>query len=71
MHTNIQVAGLEPARVMEIELGQPLSDIAACDEQGRCYQRALCLVRLHTRPLGVVEFQFDERESVRRTARSK
>ena len=51
---------LAPARILEIELAQPLPPISACDEQGRHYRRALCLVRLHTQPLGVVEFQFDE-----------
>jgi glycosyltransferase involved in cell wall biosynthesis len=56
----IQIRDLAPARVLGIELGQQLSAIAACDERGCCYQRALCLVRLHTQPLGVVEFQFDE-----------
>lgn len=54
------VPALAPARILEIELAQPLPAIAACDEQGRSYQRALCVVRLHTQPLGVVEFQFDE-----------
>lgn len=49
-----------PARILEIELAQPLPTIVAHDERGRSYQRALCLVRLHTQPLGVVEFQFDE-----------
>jgi hypothetical protein len=48
-------------RILEVELGQPLSAISAIDEKtGQLYQRAFCLVRLHTQPLGVVEFQFDE-----------
>ncbi len=54
------VPDLAPARVMEIELTQPLPHIAANDGQGRSYRRALGLVRLHTQPLGIVEFQFDE-----------
>lgn len=54
---------LIPARVIEIELGQPLPVLRAFDDgTGRYYQRALCLVRLHTQPLGVVEFQFDKVE---------
>lgn len=72
MHTSIQAyrpaapAALAPAlapapaRILEVELSQPLPAIAACDGQGRRYLRALCVVRLHTQPLGVVEFQFDE-----------
>lgn len=70
MHTSIQASrppapaplasALAPARILEIELSQPLSAIAACDDQGRSYLRALCVVRLHTKLLGVVEFQFDE-----------
>jgi len=56
-----QVPEFEPARVLEIELGQTLSALSALDEKtGRHYQRALCLVRLHTQPLGVVLLQLDE-----------
>ncbi|GAC1389428.1 MAG: hypothetical protein NVS4B11_03650 [Ktedonobacteraceae bacterium] len=56
-----QVPELEPACILEIELGQLLSDISALDEKtGRLYRRALCLVRLHTQPLGIVMFRFDE-----------
>lgn len=56
-----QVPELEPTRILEIELEQPLSDISALDEKtGRFYRRALCLIRLHTQPLGMVIFQFDE-----------
>jgi GT2 family glycosyltransferase len=51
----------EPARILEVEIGQPLPDVSACDAQtGRHYRRALCLVRLHTQPLGLVELQLDE-----------
>jgi len=58
----IQVSPFEPTRILEIELGQPLSPITALDEKtGKLYPRALCLVRLHTQPLGVVMFQLDER----------
>lgn len=50
---------LAPARILEIELGQPLAALSAIDEKnGRRYHRALCLVRLHSIPLGVVEIQF-------------
>jgi glycosyltransferase involved in cell wall biosynthesis len=52
---------LAPARILEIELGEPLAALSAVDERnGKRYQRALCLVRLHTIPLGVVELQFTE-----------
>jgi glycosyltransferase involved in cell wall biosynthesis len=55
------VPGLVPARVLEIELGQPLPVLLALDgSTGRYYQRALCLVQLHSQPLGVVELQFDQ-----------
>lgn len=49
-----------PARILEIELTQPIPALSACDERGRSYRRALGVVRLHTQPLGFVEFQFDE-----------
>ena len=56
-----QIAAFAPARILEIELGLPLPAIAAFDEQKAwSYQRALCVVFLHDRPIGVVEFQFDE-----------
>jgi GT2 family glycosyltransferase len=58
-----QVPVLVPARVIEIELGQPLPLQHVLDDRtGRYYQRALCVVRLHTQPLGVVELQFDKVE---------
>lgn len=58
-----QVPVLVPARVIEIELGRPLPLQHAFDDRtGRYYQRALCVVRLHTQPLGVVELQFDKVE---------
>ena len=56
-----QAPEYQPARILEIELGHSLSALSALDEKtGRLYQRALCLVRLHTQPLGMVEFHFDE-----------
>lgn len=56
-----QVPAVVPVRIVEIEVGQPLQDVSAFDEKtGQHYQRALCLVRLHTQPLGMVELQLDE-----------
>jgi GT2 family glycosyltransferase len=58
-----QVSVLVSARIIEIDLGQPLPVIRAFDARtGRYYQRALCVVRLHTQPLGIVELQFDKVE---------
>ena len=52
---------LEPMRILEVELGRPVSAVSALDEKtGRIYRRALYLVRLHTQPLGMVMLQFDE-----------
>ncbi len=49
-----------PSRVLEIEIGQPLPSLTATDEKtGRHYQRAMCLIRLHSIPLGVIEFELD------------
>jgi GT2 family glycosyltransferase len=49
-------AGFSPVRLLEVELGRPLPALAPRDPAtGRRYHRALALVRLHTRPLGVVE----------------
>jgi GT2 family glycosyltransferase len=52
-----------PMRILEVELGQPLSTISAFDEKKGCsYQRARCLVRLHTQPLGIVELEIEGSE---------
>jgi GT2 family glycosyltransferase len=51
----------EPARIVEIELGQPLPTLSATDEQtGQRYHRALCLVRLHSQPLGRIELLLEK-----------
>lgn len=56
-----QVSAFAPARIVEIEIGQPLPTIAARDgKTDEHYQRAICLVRLHTQPLGLVELELDE-----------
>jgi glycosyltransferase involved in cell wall biosynthesis len=56
-----QAAAYSPMRILEIELGEPLPSLSTIDEEtGHQYQRAMCLVRLHTQPLGVVEFQLVE-----------
>ena len=49
-----------PARMLEIELGQSLPPLCAVDEMtGRRYIRAYCLVRLHGRPLGMIEIEIE------------
>jgi glycosyltransferase involved in cell wall biosynthesis len=59
-----EVSNYVPARVLEIELGQPLLPLSDFDEKtGHYYKRALCLIRLHTQPLGVIELQLDESET--------
>jgi len=50
-----------PARIVEIEIGQPVPALTAMDElTGRRYQRAILLVRLHGHPLGTVEMELGE-----------
>ncbi len=52
---------LAPARIVEIELGQPLPILLALDEKtGQYYRRAMCLIRLHSHPLGLVELQLEK-----------
>jgi GT2 family glycosyltransferase len=54
------VPDLEPVRVVELELGQPLPAILSYDDKsGRYYRHAKCLVRLHSHPLGVIDVQLD------------
>ncbi|GAC1654538.1 MAG: hypothetical protein NVS4B12_26700 [Ktedonobacteraceae bacterium] len=56
-----ETSDVVPTRILEVELGQPLRAISAFDDKtGRLYQRALCLIRLHTRPLGVVQVLIGE-----------
>jgi GT2 family glycosyltransferase len=51
----------EPVRIVEVEIGEPLCGVSVLDEEtGRRYRRARALVRLHTRPLGIVEFELGE-----------
>src|SRR5258706_14460883 len=58
-----QSADYIPVRILEVELGQPLPTISAFDDKkGRRYQRAQCLIRLHTQPLGLVDFTFETGE---------
>ena len=53
-----QIENFAPLRVLQIELSQPLPDIAADDEKtGKRYKRALCIVLIHNHPLGFVELQ--------------
>jgi glycosyltransferase involved in cell wall biosynthesis len=50
-----------PIRIVEVEIGQPLPALSAIDDKtNRHYQRALCVVRMHTQPLGAVELQLGE-----------
>ncbi len=54
------VPDLEPVRVVELELGQPLPAILSYDDRtGRYYRHAKCLVRLHSHPLGIIDVQLD------------
>jgi glycosyltransferase involved in cell wall biosynthesis len=56
-----QAPDFSPMRIVEIEIGDPLPTVSAFDEKtGQHYQRAICLVRLHTQPLGLVELQLGE-----------
>jgi glycosyltransferase involved in cell wall biosynthesis len=59
---SIHVPRFAPARIIEIELDQPLPSISArVDATDKLYQRALCVVRLHGHLLGTVEFEFDDK----------
>ncbi len=58
-----QASDFVPIQIMETEIGQPLPGIVAFnDKTGQHYQRAFCLIRLHTQPLGIIELQLDEQE---------
>lgn len=46
-----------PTRILEIELSQPLPVLSAFSQEMQ-YERVLCLIRFHTQPLGILQFQF-------------
>jgi GT2 family glycosyltransferase len=51
----------QPIQLLEVELTEPLPAIAAVSATtGQHYQRAQALVKLHTRPLGIVELDLTE-----------
>jgi glycosyltransferase involved in cell wall biosynthesis len=48
-----------PTRMLEVEIGQPLPVLSSFDkERAKYYQRARCLVRLHTYPVGLIELEW-------------
>jgi GT2 family glycosyltransferase len=57
--------GFEPVRVLEADIGTQLPHFHAVDTfTGRRYERANCLIRLHSQPLGIVPLNFHESETV-------
>jgi glycosyltransferase involved in cell wall biosynthesis len=49
-----------PTRIVKIELSRPLSDLLALnDQKGHLYRKALCIVFLHSQPLGSLELALD------------
>ena len=52
-----------PVAVAEIELSEPIREIPGTDETGRLYRGAHVFVRLHSRPMGVVNVRV-ERDGV-------
>jgi glycosyltransferase involved in cell wall biosynthesis len=55
-----------PIRLVELELSQPLPDLApSYDTNARLYRRARALIRLHNQPIGVVDLLLDDDGSLR------
>ena len=55
-----QVEGFSPIRVCDIEISEPLPALSQLAESGeKSYQRAQCLIRLHTHPLGVLDLSLE------------
>lgn len=50
-------AELAPVAVCDVELSAPIPEVQPADKAGRLYRRARVLVRLHTRPVGVLEIE--------------
>jgi len=49
-----------PIAVVDVELTEPIAPIAPTRENGQRYGAARVLVRLHTRPLGVIDIALDD-----------
>jgi ADP-heptose:LPS heptosyltransferase/GT2 family glycosyltransferase/O-antigen/teichoic acid export membrane protein/thymidylate kinase len=59
-HTRPQVPEFEPAAILQIEISRPLpTEVPVCGDTGQRYRRALVLVLLHMRPLGIIELWAD------------
>ncbi len=54
MSKEFENMALAPIRILEIEIGQPLLPVSP-EDKGYSYRQALCLIRLHSRPLGMIE----------------
>lgn len=59
-----RMAEYQPMAVLEVELGERLPVLSATNAQtGDRYQRTLCLVRLHSQPLGRLELALNNGQS--------
>jgi GT2 family glycosyltransferase len=59
MHKEFENMALAPIRILEIEIGQPLFSVSP-EDKGYRYRQALCLIRLHSHPLGMIELDFTQ-----------
>jgi glycosyltransferase involved in cell wall biosynthesis len=60
-HTEPPASEFKPLRLLDVEIGDPLPAIEPCEaEPGHVYERALALVRLHTRPLGLIHLPLEQ-----------
>jgi glycosyltransferase involved in cell wall biosynthesis len=51
----------KPTRILEVNLDDPIDCIETWDsERRKRYERAISLVRLHTQPIGILEFELHE-----------
>ncbi len=59
--TNSGSMGFEPIQLLEVDIAQPLADLPGVDSRtDHAYRRGRVLVRLHTRPLGLVDLRLAE-----------
>lgn len=60
-HDGPLAADFKPLRLLNVEIGDPLPAIEPCEaEPGHVYEQALALVRLHTRPLGLIHLDLEQ-----------
>lgn len=56
-----QIGEFQPVRLLQVEITEPIPDLERVNmRNGQSYSKAQVLVRLHTRPLGLIDIEIEE-----------